>query len=124
LPFKTAKLILQPIIENAFNHGLKDKLRNGVVKLSILEEKNQIVLSIEDNGENLDSEKLGKLQEELNSSGNITETTGLVNVHRRLQIKFGKDSGLFVSRGGIGGLKVDIRIKTVEGDKDVQTADR
>ena len=121
--FMVPRLIIQPIIENAFNHGLKDKLKNGIVEISAFEEKKQIILSIEDNGESLDDDKLRKLQAELDSSGSITETTGLVNVHRRLQIKFGKESGLYVSRGGMGGLRVDIRIKAAEDDNDVKTID-
>jgi two-component system, sensor histidine kinase YesM len=38
------------------------------------------------------------------------ECTGLLNVHRRLVILYGEESGVAVMRGGMSGLRVEIRI--------------
>ncbi|QGQ95154.1 HAMP domain-containing protein [Paenibacillus psychroresistens] len=105
------RLILQPMIENAFNYGLKDKVKDGRVEIRIAATEDNLVISVEDNGDILDEESLREMKSLLASSNDAMETTGLVNVHRRLKIKFGADSGLSVSRSELGGLKIELIIQ-------------
>ena len=37
--------------------------------------------------------------------------TGMINIHRRIILTYGEDSGLFLSRSELNGLKVEIRIR-------------
>lgn len=107
------RLILQPVIENAFEHGLKNKLKNGKLKVEISSTDDRICIAVEDNGEEITDEILGKLQEALSVSSGEIENTGLLNVHKRIRIKFGSDFGLGVSRGQLGGLRVEMGFKKV-----------
>lgn len=103
------RLILQPVLENTFEHGLKDKVENCFLWISFVIDEERIAISIEDNGGSLTSEDLTRLQSQFHTEGSPdAEVTGLVNIHRRIQIKFGKMSGLQVKRGISGGLNITI----------------
>jgi two-component system, sensor histidine kinase YesM len=109
------RLIIQPIIENAFLHGLEDKINNGMISVSFLKCKNSLQIIIEDNGENLsndDLENMGKTLSEEYSG----EITAIVNIHRRLRLKNGSESGLAFFRGELGGLKTVISIVLQEAE--------
>ncbi|OPH56878.1 hypothetical protein BC351_26020 [Paenibacillus ferrarius] len=120
---KLPRLILQPIIENAYNHGLEHKLKGGKVEIKLMQHAGNLCISIEDNGEGLSDEALEKIHVSLLSSYNIGETTGLQNVHARLQLRFGSDSGLSVSRGQMGGLRVEMKFPIKKGEHDVPIID-
>ena len=100
------RLILQPVIENAFVYGLEDKASDGL--LSVRFENDAVVLRIvvEDNGENLQPETLRALNGALEDNGAVVETTALINISRRLKLRLGADSDLTVGRGPMGGCRV------------------
>ncbi len=109
--FMVPRLILQPILENAIEHGLASKLGDGVVTLSFKEDNTQIVLQVTDNGEQLLETDINALNEKLcNTENSNMETTALINIHRRLQLEFGKDSGISLLPVYPNGLCVEIRI--------------
>lgn len=115
------RLILQPVIENSFEHGLENKVRDGLIRVEFLhdEKSGRILISVEDNGGELDDEKIAALRGELSDCSNHIESTGIINIHERLRFKFGPESGLNVSRGNLGGLRVEIFISNDEGEKHV-----
>jgi two-component system sensor histidine kinase YesM len=52
------------------------------------------------------------------------EITGMLNIHRRLQLMFSHDSGLYIERGELGGLRVVIKITIKDqGNHNVQAID-
>lgn len=104
------RLIVQPVVENSFNHGLKDKLQEGLLKLYYRINQQGFGIFVEDNGTEITDEKIIELSENLHSEQPGLERTGLMNVHRRLCILYGNESGVFLSRGQAGGLCVEIRI--------------
>lgn len=104
------RLILQPLIENAFEHGLANKLRDGKVYVEFICEPRYLLVAVEDNGGELTDERLELLTATLQSNSEESEVTGMMNVHRRLQLKYGEACGLAVSRGAMGGLRVEMRI--------------
>jgi two-component system sensor histidine kinase YesM len=114
------RLILQPIIENAFEHGLEKKSSNGILKISFRKLNNEFCIIIEDNGEELGEGDLENLRSDLRNETNNNEVTGIININERLRLKFGNESGIDVKRGEMGGLKVKIHIKLAEGDGYVQ----
>ena len=104
------RLILQPIIENAYEHGLKDKQKNGIIRVEIKDLTDRLLISVEDNGDNTTDEELFALQKKCSAKEFDGEVTGILNVHRRIQIKFGTDGGISVSRGKLGGLRFELSI--------------
>lgn len=100
------KLIIQPIIENAIYHGLKEKLEDGIVSIEVTLFHHNLVLLISDNGEGMEPEVLSELNKNIRSNSkffdhynhNSSKNTGiaLANIHKRLQLLFGEKYGLQV----------------------------
>lgn len=108
--FKVPYLVLQPIVENVYEHGLENVRGKGEVKISMQKTDDYIIITVEDNGEGISDSEIMNLQIKLDTSDEQSENTGIENVHRRLKIKYGNDSGIYVSRSELGGLCVTIRI--------------
>ncbi len=105
------KLILQPILENAFMHGLEDKQENGLLHVGFEPGETGFKILVRDNGIGLGPEEINQLSESIDSNEDFKEYTGLINIHRRLQLAFGMESGLrFTGQEGEG-LTVEIVIK-------------
>ncbi len=105
------RLLVQPLIENAFSHGLKNQEREGIMLLSLRQERDTVIISVEDNGDSLSDDMLKALRQRF-AEEQSPESDGiaLINIHRRLQLHFGERSGLELERSPLGGLKVCIRI--------------
>lgn len=87
--------ILQPIIENAIQHGINDKEDNCVIIVSIIERENNILITVEDNGKGIPPERLRLLGKSKIDSERGTGM-GLFNVNRRLKMTFGNSSTLTI----------------------------
>lgn len=107
-PIPVPRLILQPIIENAFVHGLEDALSDGLLIVAFSYDDHVVKVTIEDNGDAA-AEHIERMRAKLadNYEG---EVTGILNVHRRLRYMYGSGSGLDVAIGEHGGIRVEIRI--------------
>lgn len=105
------RLILQPILENVFKYGYENGNGDPLQFRISFEIKNarDFTILIENSGELLD-ETLQVLRDKLDSTDTQIETTAIINIHRRIQIYFGKKSGLSVQRSALGGLKVMMHI--------------
>ncbi|GGD96969.1 sensor histidine kinase [Paenibacillus nasutitermitis] len=106
------RLIIQPLIENAFEHAFESVARPGHIRLTMTYEDRRFTLCVEDDGTGLTVESLAELQRRLGYpvTGKNTETTGLINVCRRIRLKYGENSGVFVSRSELGGLRTELVI--------------
>ena len=112
LDLKVPKLILQPLIENAFEHGVRRMLEGGIIRVSF-HDGEDVVIHVEDNGQSLTDERLEELAAHLQRNNVQAEhdSVALMNIHRRLKILFGEQSGLTVSRSELGGLKTTVTIR-------------
>ncbi|QJD81906.1 sensor histidine kinase [Cohnella herbarum] len=106
------RLLLQPIIENAYKHGMEDRRRDGCIRVGFEMRAGAYAIVVEDNGEGLTDDNLRLISAELagQASPDGMEHAGLLNVQRRLQIMYGPGSGLFLSRSELGGLRVEMAI--------------
>lgn len=116
---KVPRLILQPLLENSFEHGLENKMQDGILKISFKETANEFQIHIEDNGEELTGEHLEMMRNSLTSDDN-GEITGIINIHKRLQIYFLGNAGLCLERSKLGGLDICVWIR---GQKDGKIID-
>ncbi|MBA2939661.1 histidine kinase [Paenibacillus sp. CGMCC 1.16610] len=110
------RLIVQPIIENAFEHSLEQMKRSGNIIIRFELAESEIRIIVEDNGDSLTDETLERISDTLDNGDEHAETTGLVNIHRRVKMTFGEAYGLRISRSELGGLKVIISIPFQGGD--------
>lgn len=116
------KMILQPIVENAFFHGLKPKGGQGVIELTVENNQEDLVITVMDNGVGMSQEAKSETEELLSSDrpGNKEEynwqSVGLKNVHDRLRHLFGSQYGLtLVSHVGMG-TAISIKIPKKGGE--------
>lgn len=105
------KLTLQPLLENAIYHGVKDQGgKHGTVRLTAQAEGETVTLVLSDDGAGMSEEKI----EEMNASLSEFDDNfgyGVRNVHKRMEILFGEGFGLhYRSNRGGRGLTVEIRI--------------
>lgn len=105
---RVPRLIVQPIIENAFRHSLEKKTKNGLIVVRFEGADGQARVIVEDNGDRLTDEALEQIRKSLYEEQDHAETTGMVNIHRRIRITFGEDAGLRTERSELGGLAVTI----------------
>ncbi len=103
------KLILQPLVENAYVHGIKPKNGRGSIMIEMLERENHLELSVIDNGIGMKAEETDRLEELLagEEPGIKNEynwqSIGLKNVHDRIRYLYGEDYGIRVtSTAGVG----------------------
>lgn len=82
--YKIPKLILQPLVENAIYHGIKEMNRQGRIRVSVSENDTQLIVSIYDNGRGFVA------SETTNATLVRLGGVGLKNVDQRLQLQFGK----------------------------------
>jgi two-component system sensor histidine kinase YesM len=94
------KLVLQPLVENALYHGIKNKRQGGtIIVRARRKSKDEVLLEVEDNGIGFTPEKLAQLRTDLeDDSGEIKLESGfgLGNVNKRIRLYYGKPYGLSV----------------------------
>ncbi|TXC92135.1 sensor histidine kinase [Metabacillus litoralis] len=111
---KIPTLTLQPLVENAIKHGIKDLAHNCMIKLSIKKIDNSSVkIVVKDNGKGIDEERLQTIITSIVDSQNGTGF-GLYNVNRRLLLLLGENSRLRVESKLNKGTSVSFKIKEVE----------
>lgn len=126
----TVKLILQPILENAIYHGMEGMDGDGEIDVrgKILTEDGLplILLSVEDNGFGMPPEKAESF---LNNEMEISSFSdqkkrgsgvGLINVHRRIQLRFGAQYGLKIVSAPDEGTTVQLRLPPIEYTEETQ----
>ncbi len=95
LHHKTIKLLLQPLIENAIYHGIKETNKNGHIKITGRLYSDRILLCILDNGKGMTRDTLLNLRASLSDTRKTQyDHIGVFNVNQRLRLKFGKEYGL------------------------------
>lgn len=96
------KIILQPIVENAIYHGIKNLETMGKIQIYSKILGNKIEIIVEDNGVGF---KKAKYHNTFKTGG-----IGIKNVNKRIQFYYGKEYGVFVDENFINGAKIIISI--------------
>lgn len=94
--------LLQPLVENAFKHGLAPKEEGGCVDITIRARDNMLIISVADDGVGMSPETLAALRDHLRQPPTTGEHIGVYNVAARLRLR-GEAYGLDIqSRQGKG----------------------
>jgi two-component system sensor histidine kinase YesM len=107
------RLLLQPLVENAIQHSIRDNFENGKILISTYKDGTDIVIDIIDNGSGIPQEVL----EKLNLDGKVRQEpigegpkgVGLRNVNERLKLYFGEPYKLQIETGLDLGTKITLR---------------
>lgn len=118
--FLIPKLIIQPVVENAIFHGLEERSEGGKVEIEIILTDSNLIITISDNGKGMEGLELQKLNERIWASdsrledgkGNTQRNTGIAlpNIHKRIQLLFGRTYGVNIYSTAGQGTDVEITI--------------
>lgn len=110
------KITLQPIVENALYHGIKNKRGKGKITIMGWIKQNRIILSVIDNGMGMGEERLQQIIHGINTHKLTKEKDfyGLYNVNERIRLYFGQEYGLKLNSTYGEGTKVDIIIPGIK----------
>lgn len=104
------KMTLQPLIENSIYHGIRIKDgKSGRVTVTARRENGDIIVTVADDGAGLTQERI----DEINDYISVYDENfgyGVRNVHKRIELTFGREYGLYYRASESGGLTVDIRL--------------
>ena len=107
---KVPRLIIQPVVENAFQYAVEKQKNGSVIRISFAPDDEGIRVVVEDNGSGLSEERLAELIGLMKDDDGQAQATGLLNVHRRLRLIYGAKGGLFLEKSELGGMKATLRI--------------
>lgn len=88
------KIVLQPLVENALYHGIKDLEEGGYIRVLGFREGNNIILEVYDNGKGMSHEQIKNILKAPSSTSITKGGVAIKNVHERIQVYFGQDYGL------------------------------
>jgi two-component system sensor histidine kinase YesM len=111
---KIIKFLLQPLVENSINHGIRKRNQPGHVKVSTQNDDHFIILIVEDDGVGMTSEELELVRHSLDvdpTEGDHDEHGfGLRNVHQRIKLHYGPNYGIQIDSKKNLGTTVSIRL--------------
>lgn len=113
LEYSVVKLVLQPIIENAINYGIREMDDCGEITIKGCRQGEDIFLTVTDNGVGIPEEEIEFLLTDTNRVHKKGSGVGLVNVNNRIQILFGAAYGIHIESELDEGTSVTIRIPAV-----------
>ena len=114
LDYYCNKITLQPIIENSINHGLDLLVEEGRIQVEVLQDGEDILFRVRDNGVGMSQEQVDAILEQ---DPEDRTGIGIRNVNDRLRIYFGAPYGLRITSELDVGTCVEIRMpKVKEGE--------
>ncbi len=91
------KITIQPLVENALYHGIKNKRGPGMILIKAKKEKDFFNIQIEDNGIGIEEERLEQVRAGIRDKV-LTgkDIYGLYNVNERIRLNFGEQYGILI----------------------------
>lgn len=121
--YQILKLTLQPLVENALYHGIKNKRGLGHIRVSGQMDSGYLVFLVKDDGIGMTPERLkevqAKIQQEKIDSDSHTGSSGfgLYNVQQRIKLNYGSQYGIWIDSTYGEGTEVRVEIPAVPPEK-------
>ncbi|CAI6082108.1 sensor histidine kinase [Cohnella sp. JJ-181] len=113
LRFKTLKILLQPFVENAIYHGIRNKPEKGTIVVRGIALGDAIVFEIEDDGAGMTAEAIDRIWHPAPVESGFAGGIGIGNVHERIRLFFGPAYGISIQSEPYEGTRVTIKIPKV-----------
>lgn len=111
-------MILQPLVENAFIHGIEGREEGGIIDVSVYREDDYCIIKVEDNGNGMDEKKLKEiLEKEENQGRGHTTGIGVKNVIKRLRIMYSNEDVFRIESLKNKGTRIYIKIPVDRGER-------
>lgn len=119
LEARVPRISIQPLVENALNHGLRNKRGEKQVRIEAKVREDLLEICVADNGVGMDAEKMNESLRHSNldyvERGN---SIGIHNINARLKILYGEEYGLHIESAIGEGTRVRMVIPRIEGEKE------
>lgn len=126
---KVLKLILQPLVENSFYHGLNYCTAGDNITIQAKRDSTILYITVSDNGQGMTQEVLDELRAKLSEEASFTELghrnkqgIGLKNIHSRIELYYGRGYGLSITSTPGEGTSITIKIPVLQGSGVIQEA--
>lgn len=126
---KVLKLILQPLVENSFYHGLNYCTAGDNITIQAKRDSTILYITVSDNGQGMTQEVLDELRAKLSEEASFTELghrnkqgIGLKNIHSRIELYYGRGYGLSITSTPGEGTSITIKIPVLQGSGEIQEA--
>lgn len=119
LGYKTQKLVLQPIIENAIYHGIRQMVDEGEIIIRAYVKDQDLIFEVEDNGLGMPEDVRSRILLKHRPDDDDTVKVGgvgVTNVFERIQLMYGEEYGISIESEIEEGTKVTITIPAVKGE--------
>lgn len=113
LPCKVIKIILQPLVENAIYHGIRNNAGKGHIQITGIRKENRILLQVIDNGIGMSPEEIHNIYQKDRTSVQGSGI-GVQNVNQRIKLHFGEPYGLHFESELGKGTTVNIWLPVIE----------
>ncbi|CAK4814768.1 unnamed protein product [Aphanomyces euteiches] len=100
LSYLLPALVLQPLVENSVIHGCEERKENTMIRIYSQLTENRLEIIVEDNANGISEEKLTELYDKMKAESEVlldktgkwepTSGIGLINVYRRIRIRYGE----------------------------------
>ncbi len=119
LKARVPRISIQPLVENALNHGLRNKRGEKQVRIEAKVREELLEICVADNGVGMDAEKMnGSLRHSNLDYVEQGNSIGIHNINARLKILYGEEYGLHIESRIGEGTKVRMVIPKIEGEKE------
>ncbi|MFC5651070.1 sensor histidine kinase [Paenibacillus solisilvae] len=122
LDFYLPKLLIQPLIENAFYHGLELKQGKGKLAVTIRSEHDTVIVQVSDDGLGITQERLMQLNQQFRSSMSgvaRSSSIGLANVYARIQLYFGGSYTMTINSEPGAGTEIRLVLPIIRSESEV-----
>ena len=109
----TVKLVIQPLLENAIYYGVECMDGDGEIEVVGYRKEHDVYIEVRDNGLGMPEETVDALLTENNRVRKKGSGVGLINVHKRIQLRFGKPYGLEIESQPDEGTTVRIHLPDI-----------
>ncbi len=118
-------LLIQPIVENSFTHGLESKTAGGFIYIEIKEDtenaKPLLIITVRDNGCGISAGKLREIDDSLkkDTAENIGSSIGMINVSQRIKLYYGTEYGIEIQSTPGEGTSVYLKLPLVKNGEQI-----
>jgi sensor histidine kinase YesM len=120
--YRIPKLLLQPLVENAIQHGF-EYIEYGQIRIVALKSGEMLRIRIEDTGRGMSMERLQEVQQMIKgcqknpfwkasdpSEGRLSDSIGLVNIYKRIQVIYEEDCSFIIESTEANGTSVELNL--------------
>ncbi|NJD03223.1 MAG: HAMP domain-containing protein [Ruminiclostridium sp.] len=108
--YKTIKYIIQPLVENAFHHGMKKRKEKFKLTVHGVCNEERVRFEVSDNGIGITAEKMQSVKRSLDTQSPEIENFALRNISSRIKLLYGEEFGLQIESQQDKGTRVTVTI--------------